>query len=538
MPLLRLVKRRVPRRRRVIDEDFVPGPNSCLYPRDCFYYSPSRELTSPPPVFVFRSRFSYTRFRGGVTPFHCQSSSSSPAESSIIYVHSPSSVPSDYDVTVQDLGNLRLTQRLTSPLVTIRDFDVLEDQQYSEDIERLMADLDLTHQVSEGRVTRKDTRSHLRHSTPLIGHVPPTLTPMLTPGLSLRKVIVEDSPTPTIGREEVVAQEPDEETRSQESPLPRSTSSSFCKASTVSSDKDKLSSSRDTTFSTRFEQTQRKLMAGIEVLRKEGTTDSPFQEKHWTPFLSPVPPLITPCTSRMEVISEEVIPESSVHREGEVSREMEVTEEEIRSQESPIPRSRSDEVFFKDTSSERKDSSLSQDKEQETTTSSTTSESSSTPIEETQKKPQRRVRHFQVLDEDHPQSRIGRRLFTPRTPRERRQFPSPTESLSEAIVLMDIHETPIVGVSIIRRPRDSCSVTSSPAKRSRALSYDSHEGRETHREPHTLTSPTETLRSVNEATQTEVTGQMIDQLREDLANLMRSSVSREPGEQTSPRSQH
>lgn len=55
---------------------FVWSPSTCLYPNDCFYFN-TDQILSPLPEFIFRSRFSYSRFKKGKPHFrHLQSEDS------------------------------------------------------------------------------------------------------------------------------------------------------------------------------------------------------------------------------------------------------------------------------------------------------------------------------------------------------------------------------------------------------------------------------------------------------------------------------
>lgn len=74
--------------------EFIWSPSSCLYPNDCFYFDPDYIL-SPLPEFVFKSRFSYSRFKKGKPHFrHLQSASDFTATTLIM---SPSPTEIDHE---------------------------------------------------------------------------------------------------------------------------------------------------------------------------------------------------------------------------------------------------------------------------------------------------------------------------------------------------------------------------------------------------------------------------------------------------------
>lgn len=68
--------------------DFVWSPSSCLYPNDSFYFDPNRK-PSPLPELIFKTRFSYHRFKNGKIHFrHAYSDDSIFSATTIIMSHS------------------------------------------------------------------------------------------------------------------------------------------------------------------------------------------------------------------------------------------------------------------------------------------------------------------------------------------------------------------------------------------------------------------------------------------------------------------
>lgn len=63
---------------------FFWSPSTCLYPNDCFYFDPDKVLT-PLPELIFKTRFSYSRFKNGRPHFrHSQSQTLNLSASTII----------------------------------------------------------------------------------------------------------------------------------------------------------------------------------------------------------------------------------------------------------------------------------------------------------------------------------------------------------------------------------------------------------------------------------------------------------------------
>ena len=89
LPNVRLIKYRSKIKNFILPDGYsryIWSPSTCLYPNDCFYFTPSRK-PSPLPEFVFKSRFSYHRFKHGRPSFrHPGSDDSMFSASTIIYI--------------------------------------------------------------------------------------------------------------------------------------------------------------------------------------------------------------------------------------------------------------------------------------------------------------------------------------------------------------------------------------------------------------------------------------------------------------------